>query len=118
MKWTRTRAPLDHDPGAGAYIYRNVIDQRAGAYYQSSSEPDPSGDFLHHEGHLVGDHGGPIWAVMRWYHNSILRRTPTFRDYFLLGLGAQGIRSTERDVFNNILVQIDKTPGASFAGET
>ncbi|MDZ4406063.1 hypothetical protein [Prosthecobacter sp.] len=112
----KDEAPLDHDPGAGAYIYRNVIDQRAGAYYQSPSEPDPSGDFLHHEGHLVGDHGGPIWAVMRWYHNSILRRTPTFRDYFLLGLGAQGIRSTERDVFNNILVQIDKMPGASFAG--
>jgi hypothetical protein len=112
----KDEAPLDHDAGSGAYIFRNVIDQRAGAYYQTPSEPDPSGEFLHHEGHLVGDHGGPVWAVMRWYHNTILRRTPTFRDYFLLGLGAQGVRNTERDVFNNILVQTDKTPGASFAG--
>ncbi|MBL9133359.1 MAG: hypothetical protein JNG86_19265, partial [Verrucomicrobiaceae bacterium] len=112
----KDEAPLDHDAGSGAYIYRNVIDQRAGVYYTVPGEPDPSGAFLHAEGHLVGDHGGPIWAVMRWYHNTILRRTPTFRDYALLGLGAQGVRSTERDVFNNILVQIDKAPGASFAG--
>lgn len=112
----KDESPLDHDPGSGAFIFRNVIDQRAGAYYQTPAEPDPSGAFLHHEGHLVGDHGGPVWAVMRWYHNTIIRRTPTFRDYFLFGLGAQGVRQTERDVFNNILIQTDQAPGASFAG--
>lgn len=61
-------------------------------------------------------YGGPVWSVMHVYHNTVLRATPTFRNYFLFGLGAQGLRNTERDVFNNIFVQMDKVPGAGFAG--
>jgi hypothetical protein len=53
---------------------------------------------------------------MHVYHNTSLRRTPVFRDYFLFGLGAQGLRSTERDVFNNIFVQTEKVPGVAFVG--
>ena len=53
---------------------------------------------------------------MRVYHNTFLRRTPTYRDYFLFGLGAAGLKHTERDVFNNLFVQIEKVPGTSFAG--
>jgi hypothetical protein len=112
----KDEAPLDHDPKAGMFIFRNVIDLRDGTYSSPPAQPDPSGAFLHTEGHLVGDHGGPIWPVMRFYHNTVLRGTPTFRDYFLFGLGAMGLRNTERDVFNNILVQMEKVPGAGFAG--
>src|SRR5262249_40158015 len=54
--------------------------------------------------------------VMRVYHNTILRHTPVFRDYFLFGLGAVGLRYSERDVFNNILVQTERVPGANFGG--
>jgi hypothetical protein len=39
-----------------------------------------------------------------------------FRDYYLFGLGAQGLRNSERDVFNNIFVQTDRVPGVGFAG--
>jgi hypothetical protein len=53
---------------------------------------------------------------MRFYHNTVLRHTPVFRDYFLFGLGAQGMRNTERDVFNNIFVQTGRVPGVGFAG--
>ena len=112
----KDESPLDHDAKAGVFIFRNVIDSRAGVYYRTPSEPDPSGAFLHHEGALVGDHGGPIWPVMHVYHNTILRTGPVFRDYFLFGLGSQGLNDTERDVFNNILVQQDKIPGTGFAG--
>ena len=112
----KDESPLDHDPKAGVFIFRNVFDFRAGVYYQSPAQPDPSGAFLHHEGHLASDHGGPIWPVMHVYHNTFLRRTPTYRDYFLFGLGAQGLRNTERDVFNNLFVQIEKVPGTGFAG--
>ena len=112
----KDESPIDHDPKAGVFVYRNVIDLRAGTYRSPPTQDDPSGAFLHEEGHLVGDHGGPIWSVMHVYHNTIVRRTPTFRDYFLFGLGAQGLRKSERDVFNNILVQFDKVPGAGFAG--
>ena len=114
----KDESPAEHDPGSGVYIYRNVIDLRRGTYKAPPSEADPSGAFLHEEGHLVGDHGGPVWPVMRFYHNTALRRTPVFRDYFLFGLGAQGMRQTERDVFNNIFVQTDRVPGVGFAGIT
>jgi hypothetical protein len=53
---------------------------------------------------------------MHYYHNTALRHTPVFRDYYLFGLGAQGLRHTERDVFNNIFVQTDRVPGAGFVG--
>jgi hypothetical protein len=112
----KDESPLDHDPKAGAFVFRNVIDLRAGTYKSPPPESDQTGAFLHDEGHLVGDHGGPIWTVMHVYHNTVLRKTPTFRDYFLLGLGPQGMRNTERDVFNNIFVQMEKVPGAGFAG--
>ncbi len=112
----KDEAPLDHDAKAGVFIFRNVFDFRAGVYYQTPAQPDPTGAFLHHEGHLASDHGGPIWPVMRVYHNTFLRRTPTYRDYFLFGLGAAGLKHTERDVFNNLFVQIEKVPGTGFAG--
>jgi hypothetical protein len=112
----KDESPLDHDPKAGVFAFRNVIDLRAGTYKSPPKEDDPTGAFLRDEGHLVGDHGGPIWPVMHFYQNTVLRETPVFRDYFLFGLGAQGLRRTERDVFNNIFVQMNRVPGAGFAG--
>ena len=112
----KDESPVDHDAKAGVFVFRNVFDTRAGVLYQSPAQPDPTGAFLHQEGHLVGDHGGPTWSVMHVYQNTFLRRTPTFRDYFLFGLGAQGLRNTERDVFNNLFVQVEKVPGVGFAG--
>lgn len=109
-------SPIDHDPKAGVFVYRNVIDLRGGTYKSPTTKADKSGAFLHEEGHLVGDHGGPTWSVMCFYHNTVLRHTPVFRDYFLFGLGAQGLRNSERDVFNNIFVQSERVPGVGFAG--
>ena len=114
----KDEAPLDHDPTTGVFIYRNIFDMRGGTYKGPPAKPDPSGSFLGGEGHLVGDHGSPIWPVMHVYHNTFLRETPVFRDYYLFGLGAQGLRHTERDVFNNIFVQMDRVPGVGFVGMT
>ncbi len=113
----KDEAPLDHDPDSGVYVYRNVFDMRGGTYKGPPAEPDPSGDFLHGEGHLVGDHGSPIWPVMRVYHNTFIRDTPVFRNYFLFGLGAAGLRQNERDVFNNVFVQTDRVPGVTILGK-
>ncbi|HLQ46264.1 MAG TPA: hypothetical protein VK137_16090, partial [Planctomycetaceae bacterium] len=110
----KDESPLDHDPKSGVFVFRNVIDTRAGVYYSTPSQPDPSGAFLHSEGHLAGDHGGPIWPVLRIYHNTLLRAAPVFRDNYLFGLAAAGLRHTERDVFNNLFVQMDKVPGVNF----
>jgi hypothetical protein len=112
----KDESPADHDPKSGVYVYRNVFDLRGGTYSSPPTDLDPTGDFLRKEGHLAGDHGGPVWPVLRVYHNTLVRDTPVFRDYFLFGLGAQGLRNTERDVFNNILVQTGKVPGVGFAG--
>ncbi len=111
----RDESPLDHDPKAGVFVYRNVFDLRRGTYKAPPGQPDPSGAFLHEEGHLIGDHGSPIWPVLRFYHNTVLRHTPVFRDSFLFGLSGS-LRQTERDVFNNIFVQTGRVPGVSFTG--
>jgi len=115
-QFTKDDSPIDHDAGAGLYVVRNVFDMRGGTYSGPPAEPDATGSFLHREGHLGGDHGSPIWPVMRFYHNTCLRETPVFRNYFLFGLGAQGLRQNERDVFNNLFVQMDQLPGIVFGG--
>jgi hypothetical protein len=112
----KDESPLDHDPQAGVFVLRNVFDFRGGTYTAPPTQPDSTGAFLHSEGHLVGDHGSPVWPVLHFYHNTLLRDTPVFRDYFLFGLGAQGLTRTERDVFNNIFVQAGPVPGVGFAG--
>lgn len=112
----KDESAFDHNPMAGVFIFRNVVDLRGGTFKGPPKEADPTGAYLHEEGHLVGDHGGPIWPVYRFYHNTVLRETPVFRDYFLFGLGAQGLRHNERDVFNNIFVQTGQVPGVNFGG--
>jgi hypothetical protein len=107
----KDESPVDHDPQAG-----NVIDLRGGTYKSPPGQEDPSGEFLHTEGHLMGDHGSPVWPVLHFYQNTVLRDTPTFRDSFLFGLGSQGLRRTERDIFNNIFVQSKGAPGTGFIG--
>lgn len=107
-------SPPVHTQGSGVYVFRNVIDTRAGVPYQLPREADPSGAFLHAEGHLLSDHGSPIYPVMRFYQNTFLRASPVFRGHFLFGLGAVGLRHNERDVFNNIFVQKRGIPGPGF----
>jgi hypothetical protein len=112
----KDESPIDHDAKAGMFVYRNVFDQRGGTYSSPPTQADASGKFLHSEGHLLGDHGSPTYPVMRIYHNTLLRHSPVFRDYFLFGLGGQGLRRSERDVFNNIFHQTDRVPGVGFVG--
>lgn len=73
----KDESPLDHDPGSGVFVFRNVIDNRGGVQYTLPKEADPSGDFMRYEGALISDHGGPIWPVLKVYHNTLLRR-PSF----------------------------------------
>jgi hypothetical protein len=112
----KDESPADHDRDSGVYVFRNVFDMRGGTYKGPPTKPDPTGAYLREEGHLVGDHGGPVWPVLRVYHNVFLRRTPVFRDSFLFGLASQGLRNTERDVFNNVFVQTERLPGLGFVG--
>jgi len=113
----KDESPAEHNIDSGVFVYRNVFDQRAGVWYSLPTAPDPTGAYLKSEGHLVSDHGGPVHAVMKVYHNTFLRREPVFRDYFLFGLGTPGLRNTERDVFNNVFVQNDRVPGAVMLGK-
>ncbi|MCS7046629.1 MAG: hypothetical protein NZO58_09760, partial [Gemmataceae bacterium] len=112
----KDESPPEHDPPSGVYVYRNVFDQRGGVYYGLPTRADAPGDFLHHEGHLLSDHGNPVYPVLRFYHNTFVRHKPVWRDYFLFGLGAVGLRRTERDVFNNIFVQSEGMPGTVVLG--
>lgn len=114
---TQDESPATHDPDSGVYVYRNVFDQRAGVYYGLPREVDPTGAFLHDEGHLLSDHGSPTYPVMRLYHNTFLRREPVWRNYFLFGLAGRSLRDTERDVFNNLFVQANSIPGTVLIGK-
>lgn len=114
----KDESPVDHNPQAGVFAYRNVFDLRAGTYTTPPTQPDPSGAFLHEEGHLASDHGSPVWPVMHFYHNTLLRETPVFRDNYLFGLAVGGLHKTERDVFNNIFLQVRKVPGVNFIAIT
>jgi hypothetical protein len=110
----KDESPITHDAKSGVYVFRNVFDPRAGVYYQLPTKADASGAFLHAEGHFLSDHGSPVYPVLRVYHNTFLRKTPVFRDNFLFGMGVNGLGRTERDVFNNIFVQMEQVPGANF----
>ena len=112
----KDESPLDHAANSGVYVYRNVFDMRGGVYSTPPAEPDDTGVYLRGEGHLASDHGSPVWPVMHVYHNTFLRESPVFRDYYLFGLGAAGLRQNERDVFNNLFVQTDQIPGVNLAG--
>lgn len=115
-QFTKDDSPVDHALGSGVHFYRNVVDLRGGTYSGPPSAADPTGAYLRQEGHLVSDHGSPVWPVMYAYHNTFLRHTPVYRDYFLFGLGAAGLRQNERDVFNNIFVQTNDLPGVVYIG--
>lgn len=110
----KDESPLDHNAKAGVFVYRNVFDLRAGCFRSPPTQADPSGSYLREEGHVAGDHGSPVWPVMHVYHNTLLRETPVFRDNYLFGLAVMGLRRTERDVFNNIFLQMQKVPGVNF----
>ncbi len=114
----RDESPVTHEPNCGLYVYRNIVDQRAGVYYALPETSDPSGSYMRFEGHLLSDHGSPIFPVMRFYHNTFIRREPVFRDYFLFNLGTGGLRDTERDVFNNLFVQMKRIPGTVFPAKS
>lgn len=74
-------SPPEHTPGSGVYVFRNVVDTRNGVPYQLPREADPTSSFLHAEGHLLSDHGSPIYPVMRFYQNAFIRESPVFRGH-------------------------------------
>ncbi len=110
----KDESPVDHNPKAGVFVFRNLFDFRAGCFRTPPTQADPSGAYLREEGHLAGDHGSPVWPVMHFYHNTLVRETPVFRDNFLFGLAVMGLHRSERDVFNNIFVQMQRVPGVNF----
>ncbi len=110
----KDESPVDHDASAGVFAFRNIFDLRAGSYTTPPVKPDPAGGFLREEGHLAGDHGSPVWPVIHFYHNTLLREKPVFRDNYLFGLAVGGLRNSERDVFNNIFIQMREVPGVNF----
>ena len=111
----KDESPPDVDPGSGVYITRNVIDLRHGVFKRPPQNPDPTGAYLNQTGALCSDHGGPTWPNYYFYHNTVVRSDPAWRDYYGFGMGGQATRNTSRRVFNNIFVQLHGIPGLNFA---
>ncbi len=100
----------ESDPGSGTFIYRNLIDLRAPVPY---GHPLPDAPELTSYGRLCGDHGGPIWEPLNFYHNTVVTRDAPFRGYYAAGWGGH-MHGTQRRLFNNVFIQTDGLPGLNF----
>ena len=100
----------ESDPGSGTFVYRNLIDLRAPVPY---GHPLPGAPELTSYGRLCGDHGGPIWEPLDFYHNTVLSHGTAFRGFYGAGWGGH-MRGTQRRVFNNIFLQVEGQPGLNF----
>jgi len=101
----KDESPLATEPKSGVYVYRNIFDFRQEIQKEATASGKPI------FGELTGDHGGPVWAQFYFYHNTVLRPEPSFRNYYGLGIGGRGLRQTRRGVFNNIFAQSKGNPG-------
>lgn len=96
--------------GKGVFLMRNVFDFREPVMY---GRPRSSDDAIDASGRPLGDHGGLVWEPMWIYHNTIVAPSAAWRNYYAYGF-AQGIRSSDRQIINNIIWQASKQPGAVF----
>lgn len=113
----------NYEPGSGVWIYRNVIDLRPPVHYFQPKGPDDdrfrpkvpgAPPEVPSRGRLCGDHGGPTWEPVWFYHNTVLSSEPAFRDFYAAGWGGHLAR-TRRRVFNNVFVQLAGNPGLKFS---
>jgi hypothetical protein len=98
--------------GAGVYVYRNVFDFREPVMYH---QPGPEEEQLPSFGRVAGDHGGPAWEPIFFYHNTVLCGDAPFRAYYAAGLASHVGGGTRRRVYNNIFVHVQGMPGNIFA---
>jgi len=101
--------------GTDACIFRNVIDLRAPVHYYQPKGPDEPQEITTF-GRLCGDHGGPIWKPMRFYHNTVVAGDAAFRNYYGAGWGGH-MKGTSRSVLDNVFLQVRGLPGLVFAAE-
>ncbi len=103
--------------GSGAYVFRNVFDLRDPPYVWLAKDAAADRSPLPSPGRMCGDHGGPIWDPVFFYHNTVITDGRAWRDYY----GAQmivGVRNSKRRLFDNIFVRVDGDPGLYFKGMT
>jgi len=99
--------------GSGVQVYRNVFDFRRPVHYGIPANADHVE--LTDYGRVAGDHGGPAWEPMDFYHNTVVSRDAPFRGYYGAGLGGHLGGGTRRRVFNSIFLQVDGLPGNVFS---
>lgn len=112
----------DYPVGSGVWIYRNLIDLRPPVAYGWPKSPDddeflpqgPGRVFRRWTGHMCGEHGGPTWEPIYFYHNTVLADSGAYMKH-VYGLGwGWHTSGTVRHLFNNIFVQVEGTPSLTF----
>ncbi|MBM4072519.1 MAG: hypothetical protein FJ271_26855 [Planctomycetes bacterium] len=88
------------------FIYRNYFDMRGKVNYgrPSAQNPKPGLEYSR----VIGDHGGPTWSSMLFYHNTFVMVAGTDSSMGVLGHLKKGF---PRKVFNNIFVHQLGLPG-------
>ena len=94
---------LTHD---SLWVYRNLIDLRNPVLTgrPSSEQPQPRVSY----GKVIGDHGSPPWAAMKFYQNTVVMRERARTSDMAL-MGAAHVERP-RHVFNNILLHLGGLP--------
>lgn len=111
--------PLKNPLGPGVFISGNVIDLRRGTlgWPPKSADDDnlSARDTWERPSRVAGDHGGPAWEPINFYHNTVIMAEAAWRGYYGGGWGGH-TANTQRRVFNNIFVHLDGMPGLNFSG--
>lgn len=98
--------------GERAEIAYNVFDFRQPVHYRWPNGPDDVQE-LNSFGRFAGDHGSPAWEPMEVVHNTIIAGDPPRYDYLTDGLGRAMGHGTERQVANNIVLQLTGLVGGT-----
>ena len=95
-------------PTGDIHVYRNICDLRRGVNISRPSPDNPRGRIGSYHIFLV--HGRKLLGIeaMRYYHNTLI--SPTAPDAFAHRLYTSTAPETERRVFNNICVYLNRVP--------
>lgn len=95
-------------PGGNMYIYRNIVDQRAGVHFSRPTPTNPKGNIS--AGHIFLTHGSSLRSIeaLHFYQNTFL--TPISSAGFAGRTWVSTAEDIPRRIFNNLCLYLNQYP--------
>jgi len=95
-------------PGGNVYVYRNIVDQRAGVPFNRPTPTEPRGRIF--AGHIFLTHGSDVRNIeaIHFYQNTFL--TPLSNAGFAGRTWVSTVPGTRRSIFNNLCIYLNQYP--------